>query len=303
VSSSSTDLEADKKAQRRIRQNQATQEYRKRRRLHLDNLENTVSILTKQLEQAKQELSRFQNLDFTDLILPNSDFLGTCEEGKTIVLYIRESLSKSQDDLHQLQHLLSLFWTNMELINMHLESQIDKMVNPFMQYTLSMFGFHVATPSTPVVRFIPSAPWWPEFCMVAALTQEQRIAIETIKAVTCQTELAVWHERVELNNYVRNMLLILKVSPNHVNFTLSLATPPEANINGMRELKQKLDLLKANYVMHFKLIVSAHRQIGALLTARQHAMLVVRAFPTPPYSVSLENFRRLWDIVSHPPPQ
>jgi len=137
------------------------------------------------------------------------------------------------------------------------------------------------------------------------------MSIENIKTTTLQTEASLFTERKELCSSIRDMLYYLKVSGHHVSFNPGHISPysklhsltqnspldSEQEAAPMRALKQKLDGLKSNFVAHLDLMVAAHRQVGALLSVYQHAKMVTRAFPAPPYIVSVETFRKMWDLV------
>eukprot|EP01113_Clastostelium_recurvatum_P015921 TRINITY_DN18_c3_g1_i1.p1 TRINITY_DN18_c3_g1~~TRINITY_DN18_c3_g1_i1.p1 ORF type:complete len:432 (+),score=104.33 TRINITY_DN18_c3_g1_i1:200-1495(+) len=312
-----TSVDGDEVTKRRTKQNQASQEYRKRKRKRMEDLEQKVQSLTAQLDEAKKELVRFQQMDLSEILKPGVPIQKAIEEGRSILLFIETALQEAPSNESRLQYLLHLFWNNIELIIVHGQREIERFLDPFMQIKHGMFGFGITTRQSPSMRLIPSAPWWKEFCAEIGVSQATLDQIDNIMVTTERSLDALLLERQEIHRSITDLLFSMRKSPHHVNMgpprvkifpnqeAPASATPrPEALTQVAVEIKQKNDMLLSNFVTAFRLILSTHRQMGAFLTPREHATILMRAYGSQHYDTSyhraVEQVRALWKASCRP---
>eukprot|EP01113_Clastostelium_recurvatum_P004531 TRINITY_DN12005_c0_g2_i2.p1 TRINITY_DN12005_c0_g2~~TRINITY_DN12005_c0_g2_i2.p1 ORF type:complete len:346 (+),score=93.68 TRINITY_DN12005_c0_g2_i2:142-1179(+) len=154
------DHNEEHKEVRRVKQNIASKAYRKRQRDRLGELEDTVAALTKQLEDAKLEVSKLKQSPMNCIV--NVDFKSTADEGRNILQSIEGAMKDNSSDAH-LQYLLHLFWSNMEILLMLFDKEAPKFSNPYLQMKRAMYGYGLVTKDTTMMRLIPAAPWWRTF--------------------------------------------------------------------------------------------------------------------------------------------
>eukprot|EP01113_Clastostelium_recurvatum_P013714 TRINITY_DN17331_c0_g1_i1.p1 TRINITY_DN17331_c0_g1~~TRINITY_DN17331_c0_g1_i1.p1 ORF type:complete len:166 (-),score=26.56 TRINITY_DN17331_c0_g1_i1:215-712(-) len=163
----------------------------------MEELEQSVQALTKQLDDAKNELNRFREMDAVDLLMTSDYFKDACQEGQRIVFFIMEAVTSYDEascDEQRLRFLLHMFWSNMDLIADAASSQVEKLFHPRIQLLIiGALGLGPVTNDTPVLRFIPAAPWWDSYCTSQQLTREQISHIDNTQVKsTGSANASVW---------------------------------------------------------------------------------------------------------------
>eukprot|EP01113_Clastostelium_recurvatum_P010164 TRINITY_DN1499_c0_g1_i1.p1 TRINITY_DN1499_c0_g1~~TRINITY_DN1499_c0_g1_i1.p1 ORF type:complete len:462 (+),score=116.95 TRINITY_DN1499_c0_g1_i1:201-1388(+) len=322
-----------KKQQRRANQNLASREYRKRKRERLEELEDTVARLTKELERVSAENLKLRQVDISDLMSNNQRINASLVECRQILTNVCIALRDPTSD-DKLVFFLRQFWANVERVQHAVTLEIDKLVNPASQAKLAMGGYGIVNFENPVMQSFPAASWWGTFVQEARVTQEQLQSIQrimtfmlpipfylsilwyipcslilaslVIKETTLQTEVGLFAERQQLDRdikqfYFHTARIACALTPGSESESslegLSMQPTP-IGYHDMLEFSKKMTLLKNNFVSHRKVILNAHIQIGQQLTPRQQAMLLVRAYAGSFCQENIETLRKLYKSVN-----
>eukprot|EP01113_Clastostelium_recurvatum_P006423 TRINITY_DN12897_c0_g1_i3.p1 TRINITY_DN12897_c0_g1~~TRINITY_DN12897_c0_g1_i3.p1 ORF type:complete len:458 (-),score=84.85 TRINITY_DN12897_c0_g1_i3:14-1387(-) len=302
---------------RRSKQNIASQEYRKRKRERVETLERTVAMLTKQLDDAKKELDTLKAVDSLEPMMHSSTFQKLNIEGHSIIKVVGEALkqnSHSSGSTHepQLSHLCRLFWSNFELTRSHALVEMKRWIHPVPQLIIMcVLGYSLTDQRTLAMRFIPHTPWWTQFCEDASLSNSIINLVKNISDTYQTTIDVIFNDRRTLCEKIKNLFILLNPGPVHVIWSSpnEYESCPDIDTSRAKDLSlqihQTSELLAANFASQVKIVDSTHMQIASLLSPRQQAQMIVRAFSRhrASYCETPDSIKTFYSLIRNQPLQ
>eukprot|EP00026_Physarum_polycephalum_P007338 Phypoly_transcript_07397.p1 GENE.Phypoly_transcript_07397~~Phypoly_transcript_07397.p1 ORF type:complete len:327 (+),score=69.58 Phypoly_transcript_07397:547-1527(+) len=178
---------------------------------------------------------------------------------------------------------------------------VDELVNPFTQVSLASLGYMTSL-EYPEISQNQVGGWWDSFILSANLTLDQSTKLREVIDKLCKRDSELRMERGVLDKQVKQFYMHkLMIVPL---LTTTMQPSEQLDTKTILDFTWLLNRLKSNIVTSKSLLLNTQTQIGAILTPRQHASLILtvchsRFFEWPYHAQVL---RAAWEMVSRSSP-
>eukprot|EP01111_Echinosteliopsis_oligospora_P015158 TRINITY_DN5895_c0_g1_i1.p1 TRINITY_DN5895_c0_g1~~TRINITY_DN5895_c0_g1_i1.p1 ORF type:complete len:515 (-),score=104.05 TRINITY_DN5895_c0_g1_i1:83-1408(-) len=309
------------KNRRRASQNLASRNYRQRKKEYINTMEDKMSSLTIEVERLRREANENKHL-VTKLLRENANLKSSLESrGSTLsnnnddeIGEFSEDLVSTELDLQQLitkleTHLnitsaetpaddefiptLKSFYETLRARHGIFTNQVKQIVNPCTQAKISMLDIQSS-----FVKSEQSDKWWLSFIEECNLNSEQQLHLTALRNQHDIGYEKIRRERTDLNREIKKFYNDKLSSFSGEVMSGKEVSPTE--VPEVIELTGKLDALRQNLEAEKALILGTHDAISKILTPRQEAVLVTKAYNRA-HQASTDTIQMLgsmWSVVS-----
>eukprot|EP01113_Clastostelium_recurvatum_P025130 TRINITY_DN3020_c0_g1_i1.p1 TRINITY_DN3020_c0_g1~~TRINITY_DN3020_c0_g1_i1.p1 ORF type:complete len:602 (+),score=224.21 TRINITY_DN3020_c0_g1_i1:154-1959(+) len=330
------DLNPNKRKSRRANQNIASRNYRQRKKEYVKELEARMTVLTLENEQLKKEISVLKESavprDFFEQLKPDPSVYAMHMEIDHVVKKLEELLNVDSNGYKkptppvdeanrpppeelekQIAYLMHMAAVGFSKRRVHVERDVEKIINPFTQAKLAVMGYVPALehPGIGALAGAAGDMWWNRFFEAANVSAEQQDKIQALRRNHHCMDALLRQQRVKLDHDIKEFFMHkLSLMPTYprVDQDVDLDVPPVASSNGVLEANKRpvemadlvnfvrqLDALRKTYTGQYSLLWESHELLGQILLPRQEAILMIRLHKHQRYDVAnVEVLRNMW---------